>query len=92
VNDTPAHVEQLYRDMLMSRSGAERLRMACGMFETAKALIRASLEAPAGLADSADMRVRLFYRIYGGDFDARTAARIAAHLRGALPQESAPLI
>lgn len=75
MNDTPPHVE--------------RLRMASGMFDTATALIRASLGAPASIADSAEMRVRLFYRIYGPDFDARTAARIAMHLRGALSQESA---
>jgi hypothetical protein len=51
------------------------------MFETAKRLVRASLGDPAGADHSADMRARLFLRIYGQDFDARTAAHLAAYLR-----------
>ena len=80
MTDTPREVEQLYRNMLMRRSGAERLRMGCAMFETAKALVRASLGDAAGVDNSPEMRARLFIRIYGQDFDAPTAGRIAAHL------------
>jgi hypothetical protein len=81
MKDTPAHIERLYREMLMRRSGAERLRQGAAMFETAKKLVRASLGDAEGLDRSAEMRVKLFLRIYGQDFDPQTRERIAARLR-----------
>jgi hypothetical protein len=81
VTDTPPHVEKLYREMLMRRSGAERLRMAAAMFEAAKRLARASLGDPYDRDDSVDMRVKLFLRIYGPDFDAASRERIVGRLR-----------
>jgi hypothetical protein len=81
VTDTPPHIEKLQREMLMRRSGAERLRMACAMFDSARRLMRASLGDPAGTDGSPEMRVRLFLRTYGPDFDPETRDRIAAWLR-----------
>jgi len=81
VTDTSAAVEVRYRALLMRRSPAERLLMGCAMFDTARAFMRAGLGDPAGADRSADMRVRLFLRTYGTDFDSPTRARIVAHLR-----------
>jgi len=81
VNDTPVHVLQLQRDMLMRRSGIERLRMGASMFETARRLMRASLGDPMGTDDSAEMRVQLFLRTYGRDFDVAARDRIVTALR-----------
>ncbi len=82
MNDTPPQVEKLCREMLMRRSGAERLRMGASMFETAKRLVRASLGDPDARDNSPEMRVKLFLRIYGPDFDASTRERVVAWLRG----------
>jgi len=38
-----APMEKLYRDMIMNRSGAERLKMGCSMHNTAKKIVRASI-------------------------------------------------
>jgi len=43
VNDTPAAVELQFRTMILAKSGAERIRMASGMFDSARCLMRASL-------------------------------------------------
>jgi hypothetical protein len=67
--------------MMMRRSGAERLRMGAAMFETAKRLVRASLGDADGRDDSAGMRVQLFLRVYGPDFDAASRDRIVSWLR-----------
>lgn len=83
MTDTPAHIEKLQREMLMRRSGAERLRMACAMFDGARRLMRVSLGDPGGGDDSADMRVKLFLRTYGPDFAPETRDRIVAWLRAA---------
>ena len=50
------------REMLMARSGAERVLMASRMFESARAMILASF--PTGLSDL-EIKRRLCERLYG---------------------------
>jgi hypothetical protein len=64
----------------MRRSAAQRLRMGGDMFDAARALVRASLGDPSGTDRSPDMKVRLFLRVYGRDFDAAARERIVARL------------
>jgi hypothetical protein len=65
----------------MERSGAERLKMGCSMFDTARALMRAGLGQDREGERSPDVQAWLFERTYGRDFDRATAARIIARLR-----------
>ena len=81
MTDTPSEVQQVYRDLLMRRSGAERLEMGCRMFDTARAFMRSSMGDPLGTDRSREMTARLFLRTYGTDFDATTRDRIAAWRR-----------
>ena len=78
MNDTPETVQNLYRTLLMRRSGSERLQMGCAMFDTARTLARASLRGRAH--SDGELRVCLFVRTYGGDFDAETVERISEWL------------
>ena len=78
MNDTPEAVQNFYRRLLMRRSGSERVKMGCAMFDTARALARASLRGRSYNDD--ELRVHLFVRTYGGDFDAETVERISAWL------------
>ena len=78
MNDTPEAVQNFYRMLLMCRSGSERLRMGCAMFDTARAFALANLRVPSDSDDA--LRVRLFVRTYGADFDPETAERIAEWL------------
>ena len=66
MNDTNPEVAALIRQKLMERSGAERITMASGMFEAAKAMVLASL--PAGLTEI-EVKRRLVERIYGDEVD-----------------------
>jgi hypothetical protein len=43
VTDTPAAIDLQFRTMLLAKSGAERIRMASGMFDSARRLMLASL-------------------------------------------------
>jgi len=78
MNDTPEAVQNLYQTLLMRRSGSERLQMGCAMFDTARTFVRASLRGRAH-SDN-ELRVHLFVRTYGGDFDAETVERISKWL------------
>jgi hypothetical protein len=63
VNDTPPDVDELYRRMLMRRSPEERLGMACRMFSSARALMRAGMPAASG----AQIRRQMLLRLYAAD-------------------------
>jgi hypothetical protein len=76
--DTSPDVAETYHQMLMSRSGAERLRMACHMFSSARTIVEAGLTADG---DWSDMRARVFERTYGRDFPADERETIVDALR-----------
>lgn len=78
MTDTPEAVRDLYRTWLMGRSGAERLKMGCAMFDMSRAFARANLQAKPHTDE--EVRVGLFVRTYGGDFDPDTIGRIAEWL------------
>lgn len=77
MNDTTPEAARAYRELLMSRPNAERLRMGCEMFETAKTL------ALAGLGEHGEehLEERLFLRLYGADFAPEDRARILDQIR-----------
>ena len=79
MNDTPSAVAARYRELLMARSGSERLRMACDMFDSARRMVLAGL--PGDPANATERRVALFLRLYGADFDAPARERIIARIR-----------
>lgn len=63
--------------MMMQRSGIERLKMGCAMFDAARILMRASITAE----NETEMRVQIFKRTYENDFDPETVAKIVAWIR-----------
>ena len=81
MNDTPPEIERKYLDMLMERSGEERLKMGCSMHATARALVRASVLEKDPLASPAALRRALFLRFYGHEFDAETREKILLALK-----------
>ena len=76
MKDTPPHMEKLYRDMIMNRSGAERLKMGCSMYNTAKKIVRASILQAAPQTTEEAIRSELFLRFYANDFDPETRKKI----------------
>jgi len=62
MNDTSLDIEEKFHEMMMARSGAERVVMGASMFDAARAIVLASLpqDLPAD-----ELRRRLFERIYG---------------------------
>lgn len=75
MNDTDPQIAELVRQRLLERTGAERVMMASSMFETAKAMVLASL--PTGLSEI-ETKGLLVKRIYGNEVDARA---FVEHLR-----------
>jgi hypothetical protein len=76
MKDTPPHIEEHYKNLLMSRSGEERLKMGCSMHATARKMVRASLLEKAPQATENAIRQKLFLRFYSNDFDLETQKKI----------------
>lgn len=62
MNDTAPDIEEKMREMIMARSGSERMTMAASMFDAARAMVLASL--PKDL-DEDELKRRLCERTYG---------------------------
>jgi hypothetical protein len=80
VKDTPPVIERKFRQMLMKRSGEERLKMGCSMHATAQALAKASLLQQHPGARPAEIKRLLFLHFYGTDFEPGERKRIASAL------------
>lgn len=80
MKDTPAVIERKFRQMLMKRSGEERLKMGCSMHATAQALAKASVLQQHPCARPAEIKRLLFLHFYGNDFEPEERKRIASAL------------
>lgn len=78
--DTTPEVQARFQRLLMERSGEERVRMACDMFQAARRLILAALPSEIA-ADPTERRVALFVRTYRNELDEAFFASVAADLR-----------
>ena len=78
MKDTSPEMDARYQDMLMQRSGEERLMMGCAMRETARALVEASIREQYPQATLETIRKGLFLRFYGHEFDADSRTKILA--------------
>ena len=83
MNDTSPEMDTHYRDMLMQRSGEERLKMGCSMRETARAFVEASIREQDPQATPETVRKGLFLRFYGQEFDVESRAKILAAIESA---------
>jgi hypothetical protein len=80
MNDTPLSVENRMIKMISSRSPAERMRMACSMFDSGKKLMLAGLQRDSANYSEAQLRGRLFVRMYGDNFSSEEIIKIAARI------------
>lgn len=62
MTDTSPEIVELVRQKLMARSNEERFVMGVRMFDSARAMVLASL--PNGLSPD-ELKRQLFHRIYG---------------------------
>jgi len=78
MNDTTERADALMRALMASRTPAERVAMACRMFDGARTLVRAGILAEHGPEAEANMREHFLVRFYGGELDEAKIQRILA--------------
>ncbi|MGR3303527.1 MAG: hypothetical protein ACUZ8I_13620 [Candidatus Scalindua sp.] len=74
--DTPAQIQQRYKEMLMSRTPTERLRMVSRMYDTGRKLVIAGIQNGRQHLNASQLRGHLFLRMYGNDFTAADRKKI----------------
>ena len=79
MDDTSSEIKKKYQEMLMKRSGVERLIMGAGMAEAAKVIALSSMDQEENESNN---RIRLFLRFYFKDFSKSERAKIMEHLKG----------
>jgi hypothetical protein len=90
MKDTPPAIERMFRDKLMQRSGAERLKMGCSMHSTAQALAKAYIAGQHPDAHPGELKQRLFLHFYRADFAPQEQTRILLALSARRRHGGAP--
>jgi hypothetical protein len=80
MRDTPPEVEKRFRDMMLQRSGEERLKMGCSMRQFAQTVVRASVLAKHPRATAAELRRELFRQFYGRDVSPAQCRKVLSEL------------
>ncbi|MEA3499395.1 MAG: hypothetical protein U9R41_00015 [Candidatus Marinimicrobia bacterium] len=80
MKDTSREIQNKYFEMLMNKSGEERIIMASKMEESAREMVLASL---TDNISEKEKKIELFLRYYKEDFSNEELARIKNHLKAA---------
>jgi hypothetical protein len=66
--DTHPDVAIRFRDLMMSKTGQERLLMGCSMYDTAKQIVRSAIYNSRPRITDAEIKREIFLRFYGQEF------------------------
>lgn len=80
MNDTSPEVESLFNELMMKKTGQERMQMGFSMFEMARKQVLASIINQNPNVDSREIRKQLFLRFYGDDFTPEEREKILAQI------------
>ncbi|MFH1717739.1 MAG: hypothetical protein ABIF19_10335 [Planctomycetota bacterium] len=66
--DTHPDVAIRFRDLMMSKTGQQRLLMGCSMYDTAKKIVRSAIYNSRPEITDEEMKKEIFLRFYGQEF------------------------
>ena len=76
MSDTSREIEQRYKEMLLSRTPLERLKMASRMYDSGRKLVIAGIQHGKHPLTASQLRGQIFLRMYGSDFTVEERKRI----------------
>ncbi len=76
MGDASKQTEQRYKEMLLSRTPLERLKMASRMYDSGRKLVIAGIRDGKHPLTASQLRGQVFLRMYGGDFTVEERDRI----------------
>ncbi len=66
--DTHPDVAVRFRELMMSKTGQERLLMGCSMYDTAKQIVLSAIRNHQPGITDAELKREIFLRFYGQEF------------------------
>lgn len=80
MNDTHPGITLKVKEMMAKKTGEERLKMGCSMYELSKQLVISSIMQQNPDASPTLVHREVFLRFYGQDFDSKSREKIINHL------------
>ncbi len=68
MNDTHPDVAVRFRELMMRKSGEQRLLMGCSMYDTAKQIVLSAIRNHQPGITDAGIKREVFLRFYGSEF------------------------
>lgn len=78
--DTHPDAAVRYRDLMMSKSGQQRLLMGCSMYDTAKKIVRSAILNSRPEITDKDMKKEIFLRFYAQEFSRADREKFLSNL------------
>ena len=66
--DTHPDITIRFRDLIMSKTGQQRLLMGCSMYDTAKQIVRSAIYNNRPEITEEEIKKEIFLRFYAQDF------------------------
>jgi hypothetical protein len=85
MKDTSPEMESYFNELIMKKTGQERLKMGFSMFDMARRQVLASILKDNPNADPGEIRREIFLRFYGQDFPPAEQERILAQILSTPP-------
>ena len=76
MNDTAPEIEARFYQMIMKKSGQERMMMGFSMFDMARMQVEAGIRADNPNATRQEIRREIFLRFYGHEFSPEVQDKI----------------
>lgn len=78
--DTHPDVAIRFQNLIMSKSGEQRLLMGCSMYDTAKKIVQSAILAQRPAITPQEMKKEIFLRFYGQEFNQTNEEKILSAL------------
>ena len=80
MNDTNPEIAARYRNMIMRKSGEERMLIGCSMYDTAKKIILSAIRNNhPGITDD-EIKREIFLRFYGPEFNPEERKKLLSEI------------
>ncbi len=80
MDDTHPDIAVRFQNLMMLKSGEQRLLMGCSMYDTAKQIVRSSIYNKYPQISAGQMKKEIFIRFYGQDFSQADVEKILSVL------------
>jgi hypothetical protein len=81
MDDTSLLIKQKMQELMQAKSPEQRLIMGCSMFNCSKQLVINAILRQTPNLTSFELRVELFLKFYGNDFDVEHREKIIRHFQ-----------